>query len=63
METTLSTSAPFTSSDASSSGRRYLGHHAGGRLAALLPSGSIKEDLISLAGDSRFGSGFALIIF
>ena len=53
METTLSTSAPLTSSNASSSGRRYLGYHAGGRLAALLPPGSIKEDLISLVGDAQ----------
>ena len=56
METALSTSSPFTPSDASSSGRRYLGHHARGRVAALLPSGSIKEDKIVLEDDGDFAS-------
>ena len=56
METALSTSSPFTPSDASSSGRRYLGHHARGRLAALLPSGSIKEAKIVLEDDGNFAS-------
>lgn len=56
METALSTSSPFTPSDASSSGRRHLGHHARGRLAALLPSGSIKEAKIVLKDDGNYAS-------
>ena len=58
METALSTSSPIASSDASSSGRRHLGHHARGRLAALLPPGSIKETKIFLEDEGNFLQGW-----